>query len=67
MGIRRGSHELKGVPGRWRPLAVTDERRPEPLPPSTQEHQVGDRVASRLARSFPGAFRAATRVATRRR
>jgi class 3 adenylate cyclase/alpha-beta hydrolase superfamily lysophospholipase len=63
----RGSHELKGVPGRWRLLAVADERRPEPLPHSALERQAGGRVAARLARSFPGAVRTATRVATRRR
>lgn len=62
----RGSHELKGVPGRWRLLAVTDERPPQPLPPSPQDLRVGDRVAMRVARSFPGAVRAATRVAGQR-
>lgn len=63
----RGSHELKGVPGRWRLLAVTDERQPEPLPHAAQDLRAGDRIAARVARSFPGAVRAATRVATRRR
>jgi class 3 adenylate cyclase/alpha-beta hydrolase superfamily lysophospholipase len=63
----RGSHELKGVPGRWRLLAVTDERPPEPLPQSARESRAGDRVARRVASRFPGAVRAATRVATRRR
>jgi class 3 adenylate cyclase/alpha-beta hydrolase superfamily lysophospholipase len=62
----RGRHELKGVPGQWRLLAVTDERPPEPLPQSAHEDRRGDRAATRVARRFPAAVRAATRVATRR-
>lgn len=62
----RGSHELKGVPGRWRLLAVIDERPPETVSASLAETRMGDRVSTRVARSFPGVVRAATRIAGRR-
>jgi pimeloyl-ACP methyl ester carboxylesterase len=62
----RGDRELKGVPGRWRLLAVAGERPPEPLSSEIPELQGSDRVAVRVARNFPGALRAATRVAGRR-
>lgn len=62
----RGSHELKGVPGRWRLLAVTDERPPETVLPSLSKPRVGDRVSTRVARKFPGVVRAATRITGRR-
>jgi len=54
------------VPGRWRLLAVTEERQPEPLSLPAPELRVSDRFALRMARSFPGAVRAATRVTGRR-
>lgn len=61
----RGSHELKGVPGRWRLLAVTEEGRPAPMQAPAATLRPSDRVLGRMARSFPGAVRAATRVARR--
>lgn len=62
----RGDHELKGVPGRWRLLAVTGERAPTPVRAVGVSSRPGDRVLERVARSFPGAMRAATRAAARR-
>ena len=64
----RGEHELKGVPGRWRLLAVGDaEARPEPLGAATVERDitVSDRVSLRLARRAPGAMRAVTGLGRR--
>lgn len=62
----RGSHELKGVPGRWRLMAVTGEGTPPPMQAAEMPLRLGDRVLARVARSFPGAVRTATRVAGRR-
>jgi class 3 adenylate cyclase len=71
----RGTHELKGVPGEWRLLAVVDHRPPpsQTLPlerdevaPNAALRQRGDRVMLRLARRAPGTMRLAAR-ATRRR
>jgi class 3 adenylate cyclase/pimeloyl-ACP methyl ester carboxylesterase len=71
----RGTHELKGVPGEWRLLAVADHRtQPLETPPLERDEvapnaalrQRGDRVMLRLARRAPGAMRLAAR-ATRRR
>jgi len=62
----RGDHELKGVPGRWRLLAVTGEGDPTPMRAEAMPRRPGDRVLERLARSFPGAVRAATRATGRR-
>jgi class 3 adenylate cyclase len=71
----RGAHQLKGVPGEWRLLAVTDRRvAPSPVAP-TREHDVapnaalhrpGDRAMLRLARHAPGAMRLASRAVRRR-
>ena len=71
----RGTHELKGVPGEWRLLAVADHQRdgppvpPEPrdsISPNAATQQWGDRTALRLARRAPGAMRLMTRAAQRR-
>jgi class 3 adenylate cyclase len=71
----RGVHELKGVPGEWRLLAVADHRRESPSPaelprddvaPNAEMRQRGDRVMLRLARHAPGAMRLASRAARRR-
>jgi class 3 adenylate cyclase len=71
----RGSHELKGVPGEWRLLAVANHRpaapQPAPLPrddvaPNAALQQRGDRAMLRLARRAPAAMRVMSR-ATRRR
>jgi len=62
----RGDHELKGVPGRWRLLAVTGEENPVPMQAETMPPRPSDRVLERVALSFPGAVRAATRAAGRR-
>jgi pimeloyl-ACP methyl ester carboxylesterase/class 3 adenylate cyclase len=71
----RGSHELKGVPGEWRLLAVADQRlasvpavpaRPDSVAPNAQLRKPGDRMMLRLARRAPRAMRAMSRVAERR-
>jgi class 3 adenylate cyclase len=71
----RGSHELKGVPGNWRLLAVADHRptvsQPAPGPrdsvaPNAAMRQLGDRAMLRLARRAPGAMRLASRAVRRR-
>jgi class 3 adenylate cyclase len=61
----RGTHELKGVPGRWRLMAVSHEAMPQPLPAAALPARPGDRMLERVARNFPGAIRAATRVTRR--
>ena len=71
----RGSHELKGVPGDWRLLAVADHRptssKPAPgrrdhVAPNATMRQRGDRAMLRLARRAPSAMRLASRAARRR-
>jgi class 3 adenylate cyclase/pimeloyl-ACP methyl ester carboxylesterase len=71
----RGSYELKGVPGDWRLLAVTDHRPTSSKPgPGRRDHvapnatlrQRGDRAMLRLARRAPSAMRLASRAARRR-
>jgi pimeloyl-ACP methyl ester carboxylesterase len=71
----RGSHELKGVPGRWRLLAIADQRlvsvpavpsRPDAVAPNAQLRRPGDRMMLRLARRAPRAMRAMSRAAERR-
>jgi class 3 adenylate cyclase len=71
----RGSHELKGVPGEWRLLAVADHRRDAPLAapeprdavaPNAELRRRGDRAMLRLARTAPGAVRLMSRAAQRR-
>jgi len=71
----RGSHELKGVPGEWRLLAVADHRpkssqtapvQRDDVAPNAALRQRGDRVMLRLARHAPGAMRLASRAARRR-
>ena len=73
--VDRGSHELKGVPGPWRLLAVVDHRlaypsaTPEPrdaVAPNAAIHQRGDRAMLRIARRAPGAMRLASRAVRRR-
>jgi hypothetical protein len=69
----RGEHELKGVPGRWRLLAVGDPAaRPGPIDVAGMEREmrVSDRVTVGLARRAPGPMRAVAelgRRASRRR
>jgi class 3 adenylate cyclase len=56
----RGEHELKGVPGRWRLLAVGDPAaRPEPLRAAAVERdmRLSDRLTLRFARRAPGPMR----------
>jgi pimeloyl-ACP methyl ester carboxylesterase/class 3 adenylate cyclase len=71
----RGSHELKGVPGDWRLLAVADHHPAstqaasgprDDVAPNAAMRQRGDRVMLRLARRAPGAMRLAARAARRR-
>ena len=75
--VDRGSHTLKGVPGEWRLLAVSDHRRPSPAPepapeprdevaPNAELRRLGDRTMLRLARRAPAAMRLASRAAARR-
>lgn len=71
----RGSHELNGVPGEWRLLAVADQRlasvpaapaRPDAVAPNAQLREPGDRMMLRLGRRAPRAMRTMSRVAERR-
>jgi hypothetical protein len=64
----RGEHELKGVPGRWRLLAVDDPAaRPAPLGPEAAERdmRLSDRVTVMLARRAPRTMRAAAQLGRR--
>ena len=66
----RGEHELKGVPGRWRLLAVGDPAaRPEPLDATAVERDttLSDRVSIGLARRAPGPMRAMAELGRRSR
>jgi class 3 adenylate cyclase len=71
----RGAHELKGVPGEWRLLAVADHLRSAPtlaperaseVAPNAAIRRPGDRAVLRLARHAPGAMRLASRAVRRR-
>jgi class 3 adenylate cyclase len=64
----RGEHELKGVPGRWRLLAVGDPAaRPGPIDAAAieREMKVSDRVTVGLARRAPGPMRAMAELGRR--
>jgi hypothetical protein len=64
----RGEHELKGVPGLWKVLAVGDSAaRPEPLRAAAIEREmtVSDRVTVGLARRAPGPLRAMAELGRR--
>jgi class 3 adenylate cyclase len=71
----RGSHELKGVPGEWRLLAVANHR-PAPVQaapgprdgvaPNAALRQRGDRAMLRIARRAPAAMRLISRANRRR-
>jgi class 3 adenylate cyclase len=66
----RGEHQLKGVPGRWRLLAVGDPAaRPESLDAAAIEREVrlSDRVTVGLARRAPGSMRAIAELGRRTR
>jgi class 3 adenylate cyclase len=67
--IDRGEHELKGVPGQWRLLALGDpaERHLEPAGPRFMEHdmRLSDRIVVRLARRAPRVMRAASDLGRR--
>jgi hypothetical protein len=59
----RGTHQLKGVPGRWQLCALTSvDARSEPLPDEASLETALDRVALRTARAAPRTMRAALRV-----
>ncbi|MCW3025190.1 MAG: adenylate/guanylate cyclase protein [Solirubrobacterales bacterium] len=73
----RGTHELKGVPGKWQLLAVAGARtEAEPvvavktagdrLAPNATLITKGDRAALRLARRAPGVARLVSRMLSRR-
>jgi len=65
----RGEHELKGIPGHWRLLAVADpaERRVESAAAEFMDRdmRLSDRMAVRLARRAPRAMRAASDLGRR--
>jgi class 3 adenylate cyclase len=62
----RGEHELKGVPGRWRLLAVGEAGpEPEELAPPGDTLRPMDRVTVGFARRLPRTARAATRLTRR--
>jgi class 3 adenylate cyclase len=71
----RGSHELKGVPGEWRLLAVANHR-PAPaqaapgprdeVAPNATLRQRGDRAMLRIARRAPATMRLISRANRRR-
>lgn len=62
--VARGTHELKGVPGRWTVYAVGDMSASPPaaLPAEPSLETVFDRAALRTARNAPRAMRLALRV-----
>jgi class 3 adenylate cyclase len=71
----RGIHQLKGVPGEWRLLAVAERRaapahaapaRTDDVAPNAAIRRRGDRAMLRLARHAPGAMRLASHVVQRR-
>lgn len=62
----RGVHELKGVPGSWRLLAVADERAPRPLSDGSRELRRTDRAMLRFVQSVPGGARVVARIGGRR-
>jgi hypothetical protein len=64
----RGEHELKGIPGRWRLLAVGDAAvRPALLGRDAVERDMtlSDRVTVMLARRAPRPMRAAAQLSRR--
>ena len=65
----RGEHELKGIPGHWRLLAVGDPSQRPVEPAQTRfmqrEMRLSDRMAVRLARRAPRAMRAASDLGRR--
>jgi class 3 adenylate cyclase/pimeloyl-ACP methyl ester carboxylesterase len=73
----RGTHDLKGVPGEWRLLAVAGAQADgepaaaakeagDPLAPNAKLATRGDRAALRLARRAPGAARLMSRAMSRK-
>jgi class 3 adenylate cyclase/pimeloyl-ACP methyl ester carboxylesterase len=73
----RGTHELKGVPGSWNLLAVSERssvpsadaaarQAPDRLAPNLAAARRGDRLALRIARSAPAIPRFVARRRTRR-
>ncbi len=71
----RGSHDLKGVPGEWRLLAVADHRPAstaaaapprDDVAPNAAMRRRGDRMMLRMARHAPSAMRLASRAVRRR-
>lgn len=61
--VDRGTHELKGVPGRWAVYALAGaSEAPAELPAEPSLETALDRAALRTARTAPRALRAALRV-----
>jgi len=62
-----GEHDLKGVPGRWRVVALTDERHQPPELDSAADHmRLTHRAVVAMARRAPRAIRGAARLTQRR-
>jgi class 3 adenylate cyclase/alpha-beta hydrolase superfamily lysophospholipase len=63
----RGVHELKGVPGTWQLLAVTEEGGREPFPSNEPRLlRRSDRAIARFATRFPRLAQTGTRIAAGR-
>ncbi|HET8537603.1 MAG TPA: adenylate/guanylate cyclase domain-containing protein, partial [Solirubrobacteraceae bacterium] len=64
--VDRGTHELKGVPGAWRVVALAPDGSGRPLlDPNGGELRASDRIALTLARRMPRSMRAVTRLGRR--
>lgn len=63
----RGEYDLKGVPGRWRLYAVSEDvtGASPPLAPAADHMTAADRVTVRMARRAPGALRTLARLTQR--
>jgi class 3 adenylate cyclase len=63
----RGEHDLKGVPGRWRLYAVSEDSAaaPAPLAPAADHMTAADRITVGMARRAPGALRTLARLTQR--
>lgn len=67
--VDAGTHELKGVPGKWRVFRVAEAATGDgtPLVDSRQETTGSDRIARSAARHAPGLIRGLTRLQRKKR